>query len=92
MSKIEHETSSGNVYADIGFPEPVEASSQMQPLRPLADDQPLTPETIADAQRVARRCVIIKERPDAPLWADLGITQIVSGNKSPIAYGVIPAS
>ncbi len=79
------------VYFDPIFGEPVSASSQMQPLRPLADPRPLTPETVAEAQRVARRCVVIKERVDAGLWAELGVDEIVRGNKSTVAYGVLPA-
>ena len=35
MSKIEHEKSSGNVYADIGFPEPVEAQAKAELARKL---------------------------------------------------------
>ena len=35
MSKIEHEVSSGNVYADIGFPGPVEAQAKAELARKL---------------------------------------------------------
>ena len=35
MSKIEHELSSGNIYADIGFPEPVEAQAKAELARKL---------------------------------------------------------
>ena len=35
MSNIEHEVSSGNVYADIGFPEPVEAQAKAELARKL---------------------------------------------------------
>jgi len=35
MSKIEHEVSSGNVYADIGFPEPIEAQAKAELARKL---------------------------------------------------------
>ena len=35
MSKIEHELSSGNVYADIGFPGPVEAQAKAELARKL---------------------------------------------------------
>jgi len=79
------------VYFDPIFGDPVDASSQMQPLRPLADPQPLAPETVDEARRVARRCVVIKERVEAQLWAELGIVDIVRGNKSTIAYGALPA-
>lgn len=71
------------------FAEPVEASSQMAPLRPLADHEPLTAETIAQAARVASRCVVIKERSGAALWGELGVEEIVAGNKSAVAYGIL---
>jgi len=35
MSKIEHELGSGNVYADIGFPGPVEAQAKAELARKL---------------------------------------------------------
>jgi predicted XRE-type DNA-binding protein len=35
MNKIEHEMSSGNVYADIGSPEPVEAQAKAELARKL---------------------------------------------------------
>jgi 16S rRNA (guanine1516-N2)-methyltransferase len=77
------------VYFDPIFGEPVEASSAMQPLRPLADDRPLAPEAVEEARRVARRAVVIKERPDAELWQQLGVRHFAGGKKSSIAYGII---
>jgi len=71
------------------FEEPVEASSGMEPFRPLADTQPLRPEAVTDARRVARRCVVIKERSDAGLWERLQVNRMVAGKASSIAYGVI---
>ena len=71
------------------FEEPVEASSAMEPFRPLADAQPLSGEAVAEARRVARRCVVIKERPDAALWERLQVDRVVAGRTSSIAYGVI---
>jgi 16S rRNA (guanine1516-N2)-methyltransferase len=71
------------------FEEPVEASSSMEPFRPLADPQPLTTDAIAEARRVASRCVVIKERPDASLWDRLQVNRLVGGKASSIAYGVI---
>ncbi len=77
------------VYFDPIFGEPVEASSAMQPLRPLADDRPLAPEAVEEARRVARRAVVIKERPAADLWQQLGVHHFAGGKKSSIAYGII---
>jgi len=77
------------VYFDPIFGEPVQASSAMQPLRPLADMRPLALEAVEEARRVASRSVIIKERPDAALWQELGVRHFVGGRKSSIAYGTI---
>ena len=35
MSKVEHEMSSGNVYADIGYPKPAEAQAKAELARTL---------------------------------------------------------
>ncbi len=77
------------VYFDPLFSEPVTASSAMQPLRPLADDQPLSHQAVAEARRVASRSVVVKERPRAPLWKELGVTRVGGGKNSSIAYGVL---
>lgn len=77
------------VYFDPLFGEPVEASSAMQPLRPLADPRPLAPDAVEEARRAARRAVVIKERPDAALWQRLGVRRFVGGKKSSIAYGIV---
>ena len=71
------------------FEAPVEASSSMEPFRPLADSRPLDPAAVDEARRVARRCVVIKERPDARLWERLQVDRLVAGKASSIAYGVI---
>ncbi len=80
------------VYFDPIFGEPVQASSAMQPLRPLADMRPLAPEAIEQARRVAGRSVVIKERPDAALWEELGVRHFVGGKKSSITYGIIAST
>jgi 16S rRNA (guanine1516-N2)-methyltransferase len=77
------------VYFDPLFSEPVEASSAMQPLRPLADHRPLALEAVEHARRVAARCVAIRERPNAPLWAELGVQRFVGGKGSSVTYGVL---
>jgi tRNA1(Val) A37 N6-methylase TrmN6 len=71
------------------FEEPVTASSGMQPLRPLADHRPLTDDALAEALRVAARCVVIKERTEAALWGRLKVDRLVAGKASSIAYGVL---
>jgi len=79
----------GVVYLDPLFEEPVESSPAMAPLRRLADPRPLAAEALAEACRVAQRCVVIKERTDASLWERLKVDRVVGGRGSSIAYGVI---
>lgn len=77
------------VYFDPMFREPVMESAHMRPWRVLACHRPLTRATIAAARRVARRRVVVKERSDSPVFAELGLTRVVGGRKSRIAYGVL---
>lgn len=77
------------VYFDPIFDQPLEKSQAMSPLRALADASPLPPEALAQARRVARRCVIIKQRRGSALWAALGVTAVQSGPRSHVEYGVI---
>ena len=80
------------VYFDPLFDRPVEASSGMAPLRPLASPEPVTAAAVHEALRVARRCVGIKQRRASPLWADLPFpVTLISGGHSTIEYGVVEA-
>lgn len=80
------------VYFDPMFREPVMESAHMRPWRALACHQPLSRATIAAACRVARRRVVVKERSGSPVFAELGLTEVVGGRKSRIAYGVLDAA
>lgn len=80
------------VYFDPLFEEPVEASSAMVPLRPLADASPLTDDAIAEARRVARRCVVIKERRRAMLWKRFKARSFVGRRGSSTVYGILEAT
>jgi hypothetical protein len=77
------------VYFDPMFRVPRRASSVMEPLRPLAESAPLDPGAVAEAVRVARRRVVLKERRDSPEFRRLGFERVVGGRYSPVAYGVI---
>jgi len=77
------------VYFDPMFREPVHESAHMRPWRELACYKPLTPAAIAAARRVARRRVVVKERSGSPVFAELGMTRVVGGRKSRIAYGIL---
>jgi hypothetical protein len=78
------------VYFDPIFEQMVAGASAMIPLRQLASHEPLTSEALAQARRVARRRVVIKQPAGSPLWERLGIdVEIVTGGKSHVEYGVM---
>ncbi|KPJ63553.1 hypothetical protein AMK68_03740 [candidate division KD3-62 bacterium DG_56] len=77
------------VYFDPMFETPLLSSVALSPLRELADHRRVSPEAIAEARRVARRRVIVKHNRESPVWDELGISQVVGGSASPVAYGII---
>jgi SAM-dependent methyltransferase len=77
------------VYFDPMFRIPLRRSSSLEPLRPLAEHAPLEPGSVAEALRVARRRVVLKERRGSPEFDRLGFRRVVGGRYSPVAYGVI---
>lgn len=79
------------VYFDPIFHQPVEKSQSMEDLRALAHREDITPHTLHEALRVARRCVVIKQRQGTPLWGALGVTETHRGRQSRVEYGVIRA-
>jgi 16S rRNA (guanine1516-N2)-methyltransferase len=79
------------VYFDPVFDQPVDTSATMRPLRHLAADDPVTADALAQARRVARRRVVIKQRRDTPLWTELPPDDVIRGRKSRIEYGVFVA-
>lgn len=76
------------IYFDPMFDAPVQSSSSLSPLRPLACHDSLTPLDIALAARGARKRVVIKQRSFFK-FAQLGLHEIIGGKTSPIAYGVL---
>lgn len=76
------------VYFDPMFRRPVYASSSLQPVRAWVNNAPLRPEAIAEARRVARSRVVVKERRGSQEFARLGFTKIGGGRHSPVAYGI----
>lgn len=77
------------IYFDPMFRRPLHESAGMNALRVLADMRALTEETIAEACRVARRRVVMKERRESTEFERLGFTHIMGGKYSRIAYGVM---
>jgi hypothetical protein len=76
------------VYFDPMFRRPVKESSGIAPLRPFANTEPLQPEAVEEAARVARRSVVLKEQVDSGEFERLGFRKQVRSGAN-IAYGVI---
>lgn len=77
------------VYFDPMFRVAREKSSSMAPLRPLANNSPLTKEAVAEAVRVARKRVVMKENRASEEFQRLNFHTIQGGRYSPVAYGII---
>lgn len=75
------------VYFDPMFRYPVQGSSAMEPLRPVAYEQPLNKRTIELALKAAPK-VVIKERSEKIL-REYGCTEILGGRYSRIKFGII---
>lgn len=76
------------VYFDPMFRRPLLTSQPLAPLRLLADPAPLSDEAVAEACRVARKCVVMKETSAQELIR-LGF-EITPGSKhNKIEYGII---
>ena len=71
------------VYFDPMFRSPMIKSSSINALRPLAGHEPLSPEAIREALRVARRRVVMKETAKTREFDRLQVHYKVGGNYSP---------
>ncbi|WAH35323.1 class I SAM-dependent methyltransferase [Alicyclobacillus dauci] len=74
------------VYFDPMFRSPAEESAGLAPLRSFAVAEPLRAESVAQAKRVARRCVVVRERPFSGVFQMYGLK--ADNPKRKIAYGV----
>ena len=77
------------VYFDPMFRRPIKKSSGLNPIRPLADNRPLAKEIIAEACRVAKFRVVLKEHNGSSEFARLGFKIVDGGKYSSVAFGVI---
>ncbi|MDD4602142.1 Ribosomal RNA small subunit methyltransferase J [bioreactor metagenome] len=77
------------VYFDPMFRRPINESSNMKPLRVLADNRPITLDAVREAIRVARRRVVIKETQGSNEFNRLGVDTVVGGKYSSVSYGII---
>ena len=77
------------VYFDPMFRHPLTDSHNINPLRSVADHRPLELSAVAEAKRVARHRVVMKENSRSLEFARLGFDTIVGGKHSKVHYGVI---
>lgn len=77
------------VYFDPMFQDPVEESHHMDLLRPMANMEHLTLESIQEAARVARRRVVVKDRREGPYAKSGWFDQVVGSHRSRICYGIL---
>ena len=77
------------VYFDPMFRKPVQKSSGLNPIRPLADNRPINEEIIREACRVAKFRVVMKEHSGSSEFNRLGFSIVDGGKYSSIAFGVI---
>ena len=77
------------VYFDPMFRRPVQKSSGLNPIRPLADNRPLTKEIIREACRVAKFRVVMKEHTGSAEFERLGFKILDGGRYSSVAFGAI---
>ena len=62
------------------------------PLRAFGDHTPLLPDVLAEAQRVARRRVVVKTVRRGSTLADLGITDRYDSRGGKVTYGILRGS
>ena len=77
------------VYFDPMFRKPLTASNGISPLRSVANHAPLSEEAVAEALRVARQRVVMKEASGSEEFARLGFHQLMGGKYSKVHYGVM---
>lgn len=77
------------VFFDPMFRQPVQASSNLKPLRYLADHRPLNSSMVEQAYRIAQQRVVIKEANQSPEFTRLGIHTVVGGKYSRVSYGIL---
>jgi hypothetical protein len=80
--------------ADVIFFDPMFRSTRQQSvsIRPLhfwSDHRSLRREVIQEARRVARRCLVLKERKGSAEFSRLGFKIMPGGRYSPVDYGLI---
>lgn len=78
-----------SVYFDPMFRNPIKTSSGINTMRPIADNRPLTKKIIAEACRVAKFRVVMKEHNGSSEFERLGFKISDGGKYSSVAFGII---
>ncbi|OCT14223.1 SAM-dependent methyltransferase [Paenibacillus pectinilyticus] len=76
------------VYFDPMFRSPIEESHAISPLRHRANDEAVSLASIAEAKRVARKSIVLKENRDSSEFARLGFEHVLRSTTK-TTYGVI---
>lgn len=76
------------IYFDPMFRRPVHQSKSIVPMRPYVNPAALRSDVIQEAYRVAKRCVVLKERSGSEEFERLGFEQQFRANAS-TSYGVM---
>ena len=76
------------VYFDPMFRAVNPRASDMGSIRPLACDLPVDADLLAEAFRVCRKRVVLKERWFSPLFERLGADHVVRTKYGPVAFGI----
>lgn len=77
------------VYFDPMFDQPLLKSQALNPLRKLANPDPLEPSSLSQAIRVARRRVVLKTQAATGELERLGMQRMPGSRHNPIVYGII---
>lgn len=87
--KSSAENSFDVVYFDPMFRHALKKSSGINPIRPVANKNPLTVEAVREACRVAKNKVILKENAKSGEFNRLGFKLAAGGKYSSISFGII---
>jgi len=85
----QRENSFDVVYFDPMFRVPRHKSSSMVPVRGIVNSEPLSEAAVAEALRVARLRVVLKDNEFSGEFERLGFKKVIGGKYSPVAYGII---
>lgn len=80
------------VYFDPMFRHPIETSASLKPLRTVSDHTAVSDEAVAEAKRVAKKRVVLKENSRSLEFERLGFERIEGGKYSHVHYGIIDLS